>query len=181
MRRVCPPLFKELEAIRQAVLQNHRVQNNVLERSISQMEQFPKSFHVDRLYPGSAFDELKKLSSSAAEYDTDWTELDNAIRSKFGGEAGFAKEVVLGRKHIARVTSMSGGWFEVLEARTHTSSQYIPRTLGETLTQFKDECDRASEYLRKCRDGTWARELIERAERIRGILDRFLDQYAIVV
>jgi hypothetical protein len=134
-------------------------------------------FHrIDRLYPRGVIKELQSLSQWIAEYSKDWDEVRDRILDfgklypkpssdllwgmlKGNTELRDQKETF-----VPFVTTKSG-----VEAYPR-----IEREMAERAIWFVTELKRDCRFVRRMNDGTWIKEILERASRIRDRFTKFL-------
>ena len=180
MRRVCPTLFRNLSSFERGV-QEIALDSIVdsLEQSIYVLRQYGW-FHIDRLYPKNAVDELAKLAVSSNEYLSELAEFRKQAKN-FSGSHGLQEALV---EAVVRDEMKLGEERKIVEGNRLIITYVAPHPrvelsyeVGQELYSLKRKLEEEPGYRRKWKDGTWTRELVERAKRVQNDFTSFLDTH----
>jgi hypothetical protein len=179
MRRVCPTLFRNLSSLERGV-QESALDSIVdsLEQSVYALKQYGW-FHIDRLYPKGAVDELAKLVIYSREYVSDIAEFRKHVKS-FSDAHGLQEalvEAVARGEELAQERKIVEGDKLIISYVAQYPRVGLSYEMGQELYSFKRKLEEEPGYRRKWKDGTWTRELIERAKRIQNDFTSFLDKH----
>jgi hypothetical protein len=158
---------EESKKIRQAI--------SILERSSS----FPR---VDRLYPKEALEELRKLPPWVEQYHKDWGDWAKRIR-EFEEKEFPVPDSPLWAMATDQVElrEQQGLLVPYLKGTTSRADRYaaLERADGEKALAFFEKLEQEARYVRRVKDGTWSKEILKRASRIKDSLTTFLENHGL--
>ena len=158
-----------------------RVQNAVLEQWIPVLEK--GRFYIDRLYPRSALNELRKLSEYAGQYDTQRTEWYKKFQqfahmaTTFGtiGNATVL-DVLFGRVEYRKHPDDARRFVPYLKGTNTEVGPAVDHRIAENLFSYKGKADQ-SRFMRRLNEGFWKSEIQDRASHIVEIFDKVVKDH----
>ena len=195
MNRVCPVLFGALLSIQKGVWGRKDSDLDDLEQSIKSLKRYGCFHSVDRLYPSNAVEELVKLQSFSRDYMKDWSEFRKQLED-FNSSHGLqntsvVEEVLVGTLELRELHDIGEGgqpvnrrYVPLVKKGTsweRASGAELPYEVGQQLISLRERMSKESDYLRKLSNELWARELVQRASRIRSDFEAFLDEHDIEI